>query len=97
VDRIGGGFVGGRRRDCVWVWVVGEEEGRGGLDLAGVVVVVNHPCPEEAEGGFVCAEERGMRTPRTGGGVRMMLVNRDYLPSKGSALVQMYRDEAAIL
>jgi len=43
-DRIAGGFVGGRRRDCAWAWVVGEEEGKGGLDLAGVVV--NHPCPE---------------------------------------------------
>jgi hypothetical protein len=51
VDRIAGGFVAGRRRDCGWVWVVGEEEEeREGLDLVGVV---NHPCWKDGGRGVV--------------------------------------------
>jgi hypothetical protein len=65
VDRIAGGFVGGRRRDCVWVWVVGEEERRGVLELAGVVVV-NQPCQEERwKGCRVCGGE-GDEDPKDG-------------------------------
>ena len=56
MDRIARGFVEGRCRECVWVWGVGEEEGRGGLDLAGVVVV-NHPCTKEGGGSVVCTKE----------------------------------------
>lgn len=72
MDRIAGGFVGGRRRDCVWVLVVGEEEKRGGRDLAGVVVV-NHPCQEEGwKGCRVCGGE-GDEDPKDG---CWMLVNQ---------------------